>query len=325
MAVSGAENDFPRGPVRLIDPFGAGGGPDLLARAIAPALEERWGRPVRVENHPGAGSTAGPALVAKAQPDGCTLLVNTSAHAYSAVFASSLPYDPLADFTPITALSSQPYVLVAGVRAGFSTLPELVEAAKTGPTEIRFGSSGVGTGTHIGVELLQRDLGIRTLHVPSHGQDSIADTVAHTVAGRTAFAMSPISIALPHILEGRLIPLGVTTARRSRILPDVPTLAEAGAPGFDFPIWYGALGAGRNPCSDGSATRGRHRRHPGAAADPCLALRPRWRPAEHVPPGVRRVRPRRERTRRSDRWQRVEGLLPTHPRERLPLDLRRPG
>ena len=226
--------------MRLIDPFGAGGGPDLIARAIAPALAERWGRPVSVENHPGAGSTVGPALVATASPDGRTLLVNTSAHAYSAVFAASLPYDPLADFTPIAPLTSQPYVLVAGIGAGFSTLAELVEAARARPDTIRYGSSGVGTATHLGTEQLHRELGIRAIHVPSQGSDAIADTIMHTVEGRTAYSMSPISIALPHILEGRLVPLGVTTAtRRSRVLPEVPTLAEAGAADFDFPIWYG--------------------------------------------------------------------------------------
>ncbi len=238
--MSSAENDLPRGPVRLIDPFGAGGGPDLIARAMAPALEERWRQPVSVENHPGAGSTDGPALVASARPDGRTLLVNTSAHAYGAAFPAGRPYDPLADFTPIASLTSQPYVLVAGTGAGFSTLAELVAAATAHPDTIRFGSSGTGTGTHLGIEQLDRDLGIRTIHIPSVGTDAIADTIGHTVEGQTEYSMSPISIALPHILERRLVPLGVTTAtRRSRILPEVPTLAEAGAPGFDFPIWYG--------------------------------------------------------------------------------------
>ena len=175
-----------------------------------------------------------------ARPDGRTLLVNTSAHAYGAVFPSGLPYDPLADFTPIAALTSQPYVLVAGTGAGFSTLAELVAAATAHPGTISFGSSGMGTGTHLGIEQLERDLGIRTIHIPSAGTDAIADTIGHTVEGQTDYSMSPISIALPHILERRLVPLGVTTAtRRSRILPEVPTLAEAGAAGFDFPIWYG--------------------------------------------------------------------------------------
>ena len=181
---------------------------------MAPALEERWRQQVSVENHPGAGSTEGPALVASARPDGQTLLVNTSAHAYGAAFPAGRPYDPLADFTPIASLTSQPYVLVAGTGAGFSTLAELVAAATAHPDTIRFGSSGTGTGTHLGIEQLDRDLGIRTIHIPSVGTDAIADTIGHTVEGQTEYSMSPISIALPHILERRLVPLGVTTATR---------------------------------------------------------------------------------------------------------------
>src|SRR5438876_9349717 len=122
--------DYPAKPVRIIEPFGTGGGPDLLARALAPALSELWGQPVTVENIPGAGATAGPAQVAKSPPDGYTLLVNTSAHAYSAAFSKNLPYDPLKDFIPIVALTNQPYVLVAGKPAGITTVGELIVAAK---------------------------------------------------------------------------------------------------------------------------------------------------------------------------------------------------
>lgn len=198
-----------------------------------------WGEAVTVENHPGAGSTAGGALVAKSPADGYTLLVNTSAHAYSATFKSSLPYDPLKDFIPIAPITSQPYVLVAGNQAGVTTLAELLAAAKARPGAIKFSSSGRGTGTHVGVEKLNLDARIEAVHVPARGTDAIADTIGHTVAGRTDFAMSPIPTALPYIREQRLVALGVSTARRSRLLPEVPTLAEAGATGFDFPIWYG--------------------------------------------------------------------------------------
>jgi tripartite-type tricarboxylate transporter receptor subunit TctC len=225
--------------VRLIDPFGAGGGPDLIAREVARHLAELWGQPVTVENHPGIGSTAGPALVAQSPPDGHTLLVNTSAHAYSVVFRANLPYDPLRDFTPVAPISSQPYVLVAGVRAGLRTLAELVSAAKARPGQLKFSSSGLGTATHVGVAKLNADVQIEALHEPASGADAISDTIGHIVAGRTDYAMSPISIALPHIRAKELIGLGVTTARRSRLLPNVPTLAEAGATGFDFPVWYG--------------------------------------------------------------------------------------
>src|SRR5579862_7900406 len=120
--------DYPNRPVRLIEPFGAGGGPDVIARAISPKLSELWGQPVTVENHPGAGSTAAPTLVAKSPADGYTLLVNTSAQAYSAALAMNLPYDPLKDFIPVAPLTSQPYVLVAGKSSGIATLGELIAA-----------------------------------------------------------------------------------------------------------------------------------------------------------------------------------------------------
>ena len=230
---------YPTRSVRLIDPFGAGGGPDLIGRALAQSLSVLWGQSVTVENHPGTGSTAGPALVAKSPADGYTLLVNTNAHAYSSVFEASLPYDPLKDFVPIAPISSQPYVLVAGNQVGVTTLAQLIAAAKTRPGAITFSSSGVGTGTHLGVEKLNLEAHIEAVHVPARGPDAIADTIGHTVAGRTDYAMTPIPMALPHIRGQRLAALGVSTARRSRILPEVPTLAEAGATGFDFPIWYG--------------------------------------------------------------------------------------
>jgi len=122
--------DYPTRPVRIIEPFGAGGGPDLVARAISPKLSELWGQPVTVENHPGAGSTAAPAMVAKSPADGYTLLVNTCAHPYSAAVFKNLPYDPLKDFIPVASLNSQPYVLVAGKTANITTLSDLIVAAK---------------------------------------------------------------------------------------------------------------------------------------------------------------------------------------------------
>ena len=142
--------DYPIKPVRVIEPFGAGGGPDLLARALAQQLSKLWGQPVTVENIPGAGATAGPAQVAKSSPDGYTLLVNTSAQAYSAALSKDLPYDPLKDFIPITPLTSQPYVLIAGESAGITTLGELIAAARSKPGQLKFGSTGIGTGTHLG-------------------------------------------------------------------------------------------------------------------------------------------------------------------------------
>jgi tripartite-type tricarboxylate transporter receptor subunit TctC len=237
--VAGSTQHYPAKPVRIIDPFGAGGGPDLLARALAPKLSELWGQPVTVENHPGGGATIGPALVAKSPADGYTLLINTSAQAYSAALSKNLPYDPLKDFIPVASLSSQPYVLVAGKPAGITTVRELIAAAKWKPGALKFGSMGPGTGTHLGIVKFNSEAGIQVVDVPPQPTDAIADVLAAAIEGRTTYMIAPISITLTPIRDGRLFPLGVTTARRSILLPEVPTIAEAGVAGFDFPIWYG--------------------------------------------------------------------------------------
>jgi tripartite-type tricarboxylate transporter receptor subunit TctC len=230
---------FPTRPVRIVEPFGLGGGPDLLARALAPQLSHLWGQPVTVENIPGAGATAGPALVAKSPADGYTLLLNTSAQAYSAALLKNLPYDPLKDFTPIASLTSQPYVLVAGKPAGVTTVGELIAAAKAKPNELKFASTGAGSGTHLGIVKFNREAGIAAVDVPPQPTDAIADVLARTIEGRTTYMLAPISITIPAIRDGKLAALGVTTTRRSTLLPAVPTIAEAGVAGYDFPIWYG--------------------------------------------------------------------------------------
>ena len=243
------QQDYPAKPVHIIEPFGLGGGPDLLARALATELSELWGQPVTVENHPGAGATAGPAQVAKSPPDGYTLLINTSAQAYSAAFLKNLPYEPLKDFIPVAALTSQPYVLVAGKRAGIATVGELIAAAKAKPGVLKFGSTGPGTGTHLGVVKFNLSAGIKAVDVAPQPSDAIADIVAGTIEGHVTYVIAPISITLPAIRDGRLLPLGVTTARRSTLLPQVPTIAEAGVAGFDFPIWYGMWVPAGTPAS----------------------------------------------------------------------------
>jgi tripartite-type tricarboxylate transporter receptor subunit TctC len=231
--------DYPAKSVRIVEPFGAGGGPDLVARALAKPLSELWGKPVTVENITGAGATAAPARVAKSPADGYTLLINTSAQAYSAAFLKNLPYDPLRDFVPVIPLTSQPYVLVVGKSAGIATVGELIAAAKAKPGAIKFGSTGVGTGTHVGVVKFNLEAGMKVMYVPPKPTDGIAEVINSTVEGRTTYVMAPISFALPRIREGKLVALGLTTMRRSALLPAVPTIAEAGVAGFDFPIWYG--------------------------------------------------------------------------------------
>jgi tripartite-type tricarboxylate transporter receptor subunit TctC len=178
-------------------------------------------------------------LVAKSRADGYTLLLNTSSQAYSAVLSKTLPYDPLNDFIPTASLTSQPYLLVASKSAGVTTVGELVAAAKAKPGELRFASTGLGTATHLGAVKFNFEAGIKALEVLPRPSDSIADVLAGTIEGRTAYMFAPISITLSPIHDGRLLPLGVSTARRSTLLAEVPTIAEAGVAGFDFPFWYG--------------------------------------------------------------------------------------
>jgi tripartite-type tricarboxylate transporter receptor subunit TctC len=246
-AIPTAKGDYPTKLVRMIEPFGPGSGPQVVAAAVSRKLAELWGQSVTVENHPGAGSTAAPAMVARCPADGYTLLVHTNAHAYSAALVTNLPYDPLTDFVPVAALTTQSYVLVAGESAAVATVGELIAVAKAKPGELRFASTGVGTGTHLGIEKFNLAAGINATHVPARGTDAIADTIANTIAGRTDYALSPIPTTLPHIRTGSLLPLGVSSARRSSALPDVPTVAEAGVRGFDFPIWYGIWAPGATP------------------------------------------------------------------------------
>ncbi len=228
--------DYPTKPVRIIEPFGAGSGVDVIARPVGQKLAELWGQPVTVQNHPGEGSTAAPALVAKSRADGYTVLVHTSAQVYSAALSRNLPYDPLKDFIPVAPLTSQAYVLVAGKSPGITTVAELIAVAKAKPGELKFGSAGTGTGTHLGLEKFNLAAGIKALHVPG---ETTPAAIADAVAGRTAYMIAPISFALADIRAGRLCALGVTTRKRSFMLPDVPSIAEAGVAGFDFPIWYG--------------------------------------------------------------------------------------
>src|ERR1700704_3099066 len=239
--------NYPTKPVRLIEPFGVGGGPDLLARVLAKKLSEWWDQPVTVENITGAGATAAPAEVATSPADGYTLLVSTSAQAYSAALLKNLPYDPLKDFIPIAPLTSQPYVLVAGRAAAVATVGELIAAAKVKPGELRFGSTGIGTGSHLGAEKFNLAADIWAVHMPAGPVDTIVDMIANTVVGRTAYMIAPISLAMPQIRDGRLVALGVSSARRSSLLPEVPTIAEAGVAGFDYPIWYGVWAPAGTP------------------------------------------------------------------------------
>jgi tripartite-type tricarboxylate transporter receptor subunit TctC len=227
-----------------VEPFGRGGGPDLIGRLIADPLAAALGAQVLVDNRPGLGATAAPAFVAAAPPDGRTLLLNTSAHAYSAALVTQLPYDPIADFVPVAAVTSQAYVLVAGAETGLRSLTDLARVGRARPGSLAFVSAGVGTGSYVCAAQLNHRLGIDARHLAARPEDSIAETIERVIAGEAQYAVSPISIAAPHIAAHALVAVGVTAARRSPLMPEVPTLAEAGADGFDS---QSGTGCGHRP------------------------------------------------------------------------------
>ena len=231
---------YPTRNVRIVEPFGPGGGSALLTSEMARDLTILWVQLALPDAyHPGQGGTAGPAIVATSPADGYTVLLNTSAQAYTAAARDDLSYDPIEDFTPVLPLTIEPYVLVASKSAGVSTVSELVAATKAHPGQLAFGHSGIGSETHLGILEFNRQAGIQAVPTSPRPRDAISNVVAKTIEGKTSFMLAPILLVLPAIRDGRLLALGVTTKRRSPLLPDVPTIAESGVPGFDFPIWHG--------------------------------------------------------------------------------------
>lgn len=239
-----AQENFPAKPIRMVVPFTPGSATDLLARTIGPKMLDTWGQQVVVDNRPGAGSTVGTALVAKANPDGYTLLLNSSAFAGSAALYSKLPYDTVKDFSGVTLVAGNPLVLVVPPSLGVKTTKELIALIRSRPGKMNFASSGIGSGTHYGNELFKLQAGLDAVHVPYRGTP---ETITDTVAGRVQYAMPPILAVMPMVREGRLIALAVTTKQRAPMLPDVPTLDESALPGFEYDGWFGVMAPSRTP------------------------------------------------------------------------------
>jgi tripartite-type tricarboxylate transporter receptor subunit TctC len=239
--------DWPSKPVRLVIPFPAGGATDYAARAIGQGLGELWKQPVVFDNRAGAGSTLGTQIGAKAPPDGYTLVmgipagVSIAPHIYP-----KLPYDPLVDLAPIAGFASSPLVLVVPVDSPFKTLGELVKAAKAKPGGLSYASNGSGSLPHLATEWFATRAGVQLLHVPYRGS---ALALPDLVAGRTQMMLDIIVSALPLIEGGRLRALAVSGAQRSGLLPDVPTVAEAGLPGFAVEQWYGLFAPAGTPAA----------------------------------------------------------------------------
>ncbi len=235
---------FPNKPVRVILPFPAGSGADVVTRVVAQKLSEGWGQPVVVDNRPGAGGTIGVAAVAKSAPDGYVLLAHSSTYAVSPALYASLPYDPAKDLVELAPIGTQPYVLVVGPSSGFKNLADLTAAAKQKPGETNFGSAGLGSSTHLVAEKFRTAAGIDVVHVP---YKNLVDANTDTTTGRIAFWFPPLGLALPLVRGGKLLALGVTSARRSAHLPQVPTLSEAAIAGIEDTNWFGMWAPGRMP------------------------------------------------------------------------------
>jgi tripartite-type tricarboxylate transporter receptor subunit TctC len=234
--------EFPVRPVRIVVPSTPGGGLDVIARAITPALTEKWKQQIVVDNRAGAGGIIGTEIVAKSAPDGHTLLLVTTGFVTNPFIYAHLPYSTPQDFTPITILGTAPNVLVAHPSVPVNSVKELINLARDKPGQLTYGSSGVGTGGHLSMELLQRLAHIQLIHVPYKGAG--AATVA-TVAGQTQFLFTATGAAIPQIRANRLRALAVTSASRSDVLPEVPTVAESGLPGYAAVGWYAMFGPGR--------------------------------------------------------------------------------
>src|SRR5262245_50689523 len=235
---------YPTRPVRIIVPLTAGSAADIFARRLAQPLGENWGQSVVVENRPGAGTTLGADMVAKAMPDGHTILLNSAAFAVSAAIYQKLSYDPLKDFAPVSQVAIAPIVVVAAPSLGVKSIKDLVELAKRQPGQINFGSSGVGSSTHFAGEQFKLSAGLSIVHVPYKGP---SEALLDTLTGRIQYSMSPLVPALPFIRDGKLLALGVTTAQRSTALQNVPTVAEAGLAGYEYQDWWGAFAPAATP------------------------------------------------------------------------------
>lgn len=235
---------YPSRPIRLVVPQSPGGSTDQVARPLARQLGEMLGQPVVVDNRAGAGSVIGTDIVAKSEPDGYTLLAVAASFTISPSLYKQLPFDAARDFAPITLVSAFPNILVVQPNLSVSSVMELIGFLKANPGKLNYSSSGIGTGTHLSMELLKHLAGVDMVHVPYKGG---APSVTALLAGEVQVTLATISTALPHVKSGRLRALAVTSRQRVSALPDVPTLAESGVPGYEYSSWIGLLAPAKTP------------------------------------------------------------------------------
>jgi tripartite-type tricarboxylate transporter receptor subunit TctC len=237
---------YPTKPIRLIVPSAPGGGTDIAARLIAQGLTESLGQAVVVDNRGGAGGIAGVTVAAKlSAPDGYTLVLGSNGHlSFASAINPKLPYDPQKDLTPISLVANQPFVLAVSAAVPANSIRELVALAKAKPGSVTYGSGGNGSASHLGVELFQIKSGITLMHIPYKGT---GPGMSALMSGELQLLMAGLATVLPQAKSGKIKVLAVSGTQRSRMAPDVPTVAEAGVPGYDFNVWYGMMAPGGTP------------------------------------------------------------------------------
>ena len=238
-ASTGSGQAYPAKPIRWISPWPAGGANDIFSRAIGQKVSESVGQQVLVDNRPGAAGTIGSDVAAKAPPDGYTLVMGSSpTHAIAPALYPTLPYDPVRDFSAVTLVGSVPNVLVLHPTVPAKTVKELIAVAKARPGKLNFASTGNGTSQHLSAELFKFMAGVDMVHIPYKGT---APALTELVAGQVDLAFENMPALIPHIQAGPQRALAVTTAKRSAIMPELPTIAEAALPGYDASVWFGVF------------------------------------------------------------------------------------
>ena len=243
-ATAADSSQYPTRPIRIIVPQTPGGATDLVGRMIASMLSERLGVPIVVDNRAGSATVAGSDIAAKAAPDGYTLLVALPALAILPAMSKTLPFDPIKDFAGIMTLSTYPNVIMVNAAVPAHSIKELIALAKASPGKLNYASGGIGSATHIGVELFNSMAGIKLVHVTYKGG---GPAITGLLAGEVAMYFNPMPIALPIVSNNKLRALAVTSAGRSSLLPALPTVAEAGVPGFEQTTWNGLVVQARTP------------------------------------------------------------------------------
>ena len=239
-----AQAPYPTRPVRMLTTVSAGSAVDVLGRMVGQKMSEDWKYPVVIDNRPSAGGIVGSQLMVEAAPDGQTLLLQSIGHASNASLYSKLPYDTLRDFAGISMIADVPNVLVVTPALNLKTVKDLIDLARSKPGQINFASAGIGSGTHMNGEQFKLATRLDIVHIPYKGTP---EALNDTMSGRVQFFFSPITAAAPLVKGGKITALAVSTLNRSPVLPDVPTVAESGVPGFEFNLWVGMLAPARTP------------------------------------------------------------------------------